>query len=114
MLPWNNFGVCVAASNSARECFLASSFRKSSVETRDPPVSPAGQRLAGLRADPHLAPLKNLLLPDRHGFLDFLNREAAGLKGVVAVRGGDCDHDARFGNLHGTDAVDDRHPLDAP
>src|SRR5204862_4043081 len=69
----------------------------SKLETRNGRFSPAGQRLAGLRADPHLAPLEDFLLPDRHGLFYLFDREAAGLKGVVAVRRGDGDHDAGFG-----------------
>src|SRR4029450_4217714 len=65
------------------------------------------ERLTSLRADPNLAALEMLLLPDRHDFLQAVDGEMAGFEGSAAMCGRDCDDDARFTDGNGTDAMHD-------
>src|SRR3989304_6176361 len=58
--------------------------------------------LARLGADPDLAALEMLLLPDRHHFLQPVDGEVAGFERGAAVASGDSNHDAGFADGHDT------------
>src|SRR5439155_4765169 len=69
--------------------------------------------LAALEPHPDLAVLEVLLLPHRHRALERVDRVAAGLEGIAAVRGGDGDEHARLADLESPGAVEHRdtaHP----
>src|SRR5262245_42261206 len=59
-------------------------------------------------SDPLLAADVELLLPQRHGLLEGVDRLAARLEGSRAVCGRDGDHDARLADLDPADAMVDR------
>src|SRR4029450_10213961 len=65
-----------------------------------------------LQADPDLAVLEVLLLPDRYRLLQRVDREAAGLEGFAAMGRGDRDHHAGLADLQATDAVNEGDPAD--
>src|SRR4029450_8787863 len=65
-----------------------------------------------LQADPDLAVLEVLPLPDRHRLLHRVDREAAGLEGFAAMGRGDRDHHAGLADLQATDAVNEGDPAD--
>src|SRR6266536_1908033 len=93
------------------------------VEPEAPPASSAWRRmvrstwsrgptrLTALEPHPDLAVLEVLLLPDRDGALERIDRVAARLERVAAVRGGDGDEHARLADLEPADAVEHRDPL---
>src|SRR2546427_6654657 len=64
---------------------------------------------AALQAHPDLAVLEVLLLPHRNGALEGVDRIAAGLEGVAAVRGRHRDEHRRLADLESADAVEYRH-----
>src|SRR5215210_3484968 len=86
--------------------------------TRPPPFSSRCARAAPLcagpcvasraLADPFLAALVHLLLPERHRLLERVDRVLARCQCVLAVRRGDGDHDARLADAERADAVVDR------
>src|SRR5262247_1683404 len=70
-------------------------------------------RLAALESHPDLAVLEVLLLPDRDGALERIDRISARVERVAAVGGGDGDEHARLADLEPADAVEHRDPLHA-
>src|ERR1051325_10548473 len=68
----------------------------------------AARGASGPAADPLLAALVDLLLPERHRLLERVDRLAAGGQRSLAVRGGDRDRDARRADLDAPDTVVDR------
>src|SRR5215211_2898229 len=64
--------------------------------------------LLGTAPQPFLAALVDLLLPERHGLLEPVDRLAAGGQRVLPVRCRDGDHHARLADLDPADAVVDR------
>src|SRR5436309_4774079 len=90
------------------------------IKTVSPPASIAWRRMvrsaawtrstsAALQAHPDLAVLEVLLLPHRDGALEGVDRIAAGLEGVAAVRGRHRDEHRRLADLEPADAVEYRH-----
>src|SRR5882724_2213099 len=90
------------------------------IKTVSPPASIAWRRMvrsaawtrstsAALQAYPDLAVLEVLLLPDRDGALEGVDRVTAGLEGVAAVRGRHRDEHRRLADLESADAVEHRH-----
>src|SRR5881396_2860237 len=90
------------------------------IKTVSPPASIAWRRMvrsaawtrstsAALQAHPDLAVLEVLLLPHRNGALEGVDRIAAGLEGVAAVRGRHRDEHRRLADLEPADAVEYRH-----
>src|ERR687886_1959602 len=59
-------------------------------------------------ADPLLSPFVDLLLPERDGLLQAVDRVPAGGERVVAMRSRDGDRDARLADPHQADAMVDR------
>src|SRR4029453_9136527 len=78
------------------------------------PSAPSSNAAALLRQaltafpDPFLAALVHLLLPERHLFLQRVDRVLAGGQRVLAVRCGHGDDDGRLTDLHPARAVVDR------
>src|SRR5258708_38553024 len=72
-----------------------------------------GGRMRGLAADPHFAALEVFLLPDRHDFLQPIDREAAGLEGFCAMRRRDRDRYRGLADIDQADAMayGDTHDL---
>src|SRR6185437_7945739 len=72
-----------------------------------------GRADASLAADPHFAALEVLLLPDRHDFLQPIDREAAGLEGLRAMRRRDRDRYRGLADIDQADAMayGDTHDL---
>src|SRR5213594_5238945 len=68
-------------------------------------------RLPALETHPDLAVLEVLLLPDRDGALERVDRVPARLERVAPMRGGDGDEHARLADLEPADAMEHRHPL---
>src|SRR5215216_5200175 len=67
-----------------------------------------------LAAEPGSAVPVVLFLPDRHDFLDPLDRIPARLERGVAVRRSDADDDARLPDRQRADTVDDGDVVDSP
>src|SRR4029450_12236488 len=65
-----------------------------------------------LQADPDLAVLEVLLLPDRHRLFQRVDRETARLEGFAAMGRGDRDHHAGLADLQGTEALCEGDPAD--
>src|SRR5262249_20876477 len=65
-----------------------------------------------LQPDPDLPVLEVLLLPDGNGALESIDGVLAGVEGVLAMRRGDGDQDARLTDLQTADAVQDGDALD--
>src|SRR2546428_10139133 len=78
-----------------------------------PICSRGATRLPALETPPDLAGLEVLLLPDRDGALERVDRVPARLECVAAMRGGDGDEHARLADLEPPDAVEHRHAPDA-
>src|ERR1700685_461222 len=54
-----------------------------------------GWRMRGLAADPHLAAFKVFLLPDRHHFLQTVDRKTASFEGLRPMRRGNRSEERR-------------------
>ena len=63
-------------------------------------------------ANPLLAALVDLLLPQRHGLLEPVDGVLAGRERVAAVRRRHGDHDRRLSDPNAADAVGDGHPAE--
>src|SRR6266487_2251147 len=63
-------------------------------------------------SDPLLAAFVELLLPERHSFLERVDRVLARGERVLAVWRGDGDHDARLADLDAARAVVDGDRVD--
>src|SRR6185295_9136013 len=70
-------------------------------------------RLPALQPHPDLAVLEILLLPDRHGALERVDRVTARLERIPAVLGGDADQHARLADLEPPGSVQQRHAPNA-
>src|SRR3989442_647689 len=66
-----------------------------------------------LQAHPDLAVLEVFLLPDGHGALERVDRVAARLERIGAVRGRDRDQHRRLADLEAADPVQHRDASDA-
>src|SRR5258708_1179853 len=69
---------------------------------------------SGVKSDPTLAVLVELLLPDRRLGLQLLDRELAGAESGGAVRRGGCDHHRQFAGEKSADPVHDRQTCAGP
>src|SRR5882672_1627451 len=96
---------------------------ETATRTISPPASIAWRRmvpsiawtsatLTSLQAHPDLAVLEVLLLPHRDGALEGVDRVAARLEGLAAVRGRHGDEHRRLADLEAADAMQDGHALD--
>src|SRR6266540_3697285 len=72
-----------------------------------PPPSGCQSGDSGPAADPLLAALVDLFLPERHPFFERVDRVLARGERVLAVRRRDGDHDGRFADLDPAGAVMD-------
>src|SRR5437899_7330618 len=96
---------------------VPSSSRMTSVSAWSSAVCPSAIRAApwtrstsaARQATPDLAVLEVLLLPPRDGALEGVDRIAARLEGVAAVRGRPRDEHRRLADLEPADAVEYRH-----
>ena len=70
--------------------------------------------MRGLAADPDFAAFEIFLLPDRHDFLQPIDREAARLEGLGAMGRRDRNRDRRLADLDDADAMSDRDARDFP
>src|SRR6266566_2987215 len=124
--PWSTCRTCSRRSRApARRSRTWSSATESAppetpIKTVSPPASIAWRRMvrsaawtrstsAALQAHPDLAVLEVLLLPHRDGALEGVDRIAAGLEGVAAVRCRHRDEHRRLADLEPADAVEYRH-----
>src|SRR6185437_242228 len=73
-----------------------------------------GGRMRGLTSDPHLSALEVFLLPDRHDFLETIDREAAGLERLRAMGRRDRDRYRGLADIDPADAMAYRDTHDLP
>src|SRR5262249_49324974 len=72
------------------------------------------RRMRSLTADPHLAAFEMFFLPNRHDFLEAIDRKAAGLEGFRAMRRRYCNRHRGLPDLDHSDSMRHRDAGDFP